>query len=83
MITKELELKSAHSCLNSAAMDEPVFVLRAKDITAPKVIEDWVVRRIQAGKNKAGDYQTTDALAVAKAMTDWQKINLPPRERVV
>lgn len=75
MLTKALELSDQASCLNKAAADEPVFVLRAKDVTAPKVISDWCTRRIAEGKNAHGDAQITDALAVAKAMTEWRAKN--------
>ena len=67
MLTKTAEQADPNSCLNKAADDEPVFVLRAKDATAPKVISDWCARRIEAGKNVHSDAQITDALGVAAA----------------
>jgi hypothetical protein len=30
------------SCLEKAAPDEPIFVLRAQDLTAPKVVLNWI-----------------------------------------
>lgn len=38
---KRDELKYSHSCLNKAAMDEPLFVLRANDPISAKVIHYW------------------------------------------
>ena len=38
---KHLELSTPTSCLNQAAPDEPVFVLRAKDPLAARVVRIW------------------------------------------
>lgn len=38
---KKLELAQPTSCLNKAAADEPVFVLRAKDPHAPQTLRHW------------------------------------------
>lgn len=40
---KANELASAESCLNKAADDEPIFVLRAKDRIAPKIVRTWAL----------------------------------------
>lgn len=40
--TKQLEITSADSCLNSAADDEPVFVLRAHDPMAIVAVHWWI-----------------------------------------
>lgn len=49
--------------------DEPVFLLRAQDITAPLVVEYWVIRARKAGASK-------NILDAAKeqveAMRKWQ-----------
>ena len=39
---KRDELSDPNSCLNKAADDEPVFVLRAHDASAPDAIRAWV-----------------------------------------
>lgn len=38
---KKRELNDEHSCFNKAAMDEPIFVLRASDVLAPMTIRIW------------------------------------------
>jgi hypothetical protein len=40
MAMKRVELANPVSCLNSAEPDEPVFVLRANDVNAPKTIRN-------------------------------------------
>lgn len=35
------ELHNPDSCLNKAALNEPLFVLRAQDVLAPRVVEFW------------------------------------------
>lgn len=41
MATKAQEIRNPDSCLNKAAFDEPVFVLRANDPVAAHVVEYW------------------------------------------
>ncbi len=43
---KRLELSTPTSCLNKAAVDEPVFVLRAKDPIAAMTIRHWATMAI-------------------------------------
>lgn len=38
---KSLELSSPNSCINKAADNEPVFVLRAHDMCAPEAVRYW------------------------------------------
>jgi len=38
---KRDEITNPDSCLNRAADDEPIFVLRAHDKTAPHVVRAW------------------------------------------
>lgn len=35
----------AFDCYEKAAPDEPLFVLLARDVTAPQLVEDWARRR--------------------------------------
>lgn len=50
--------------------DEPVFLLRAQDVTAPDVVEYWVMKARQAGASN-------DIIDAAKgqvdAMREWQR----------
>jgi len=41
MSLKREELANPNSCLNKAADDEPVFVLRANDPVAAKIVRKW------------------------------------------
>jgi hypothetical protein len=50
--------------------DEPVFLLRAKDITAPGVVRYWALVAKRAGAN---DKIIEAALGQAQAMANWQK----------
>lgn len=73
-------------CLGKAADDEPVFVLRARDIYAPSAVRAWA---LQLGpgipkpttKQEAIEYEKKvnpkfkEAMEVANTMADWQRIN--------
>lgn len=67
------EISNPNSCLNRAADNEPLFVLRGKDITAPDTIRDWAERRVNAGKNERSDPQIQEALALADQMVEYQE----------
>jgi len=57
----------AFDCYAKLAPDEPYFVLRAKDLVAPEVVEDWVkLRTLQPGN--IGNPKLAEALACARAM---------------
>lgn len=63
---------AGYGCLGKAADDEPVFVLRAKDLIAPMVVDKWAgVAKVWGTPNA----KTEDAKAVARAMRDWQSIH--------
>lgn len=62
-----------------AAVDEPVFILRARDILAPRVVVRWAHLAEQAGVPPG---KVDGALRLAKEMADWQaryphRIKLP------
>lgn len=61
-------VKDADSCLVKAADDEPLFVLRAQDITAPVAIEEWcrLAERLGAPAEKVAH-----ARLHAEAMRRW------------
>lgn len=65
---KKQEIDNLESCLNKAATDEPLFVLRGKDITAGATVRTWADFRIAVGKNKPEDAQIVEARAIADAM---------------
>ena len=67
-------------CFAKAAMDEPLFVLRAQDKSSPKFVRAWAEHFRQA-HIKAGTSghelakaisKHTDALEVADAMEQWK-----------
>lgn len=70
---KSEELSNPNSCLNRAADDEMIFVLRAKDICAPYAILFWILSRVSCGKNEEGDEQIKDAQKIAEGMFLSQK----------
>jgi hypothetical protein len=70
---KRDELSKSDSCLNKAADDEWVFVLRAKDPVARRVIQYWCVERLAAGLNVIGDDKITEALSCAMSMEQQRK----------
>ena len=65
-------LRPGCGCLGRVALDEPVFILRAQDILAPRVVVRWAHLAEQTGSphDKVGA-----ALQVAKQMADWQANN--------
>lgn len=65
---KQHELNDPNSCLNRAADNEMIFVLRGHDVAAPHAIREWCERRILMGKNKLEDNQIQEALAAAMIM---------------
>ena len=65
-------LRSGCGCLDRAALDEPVFILRPQDILAPKVVVRWAHLAEQAGSPHD---KVRGALQVAKQMADWQANN--------
>lgn len=74
---KRDEMHFANSCLNRAAEDEPVFVLRANDISAPATVRSWV-RHYTA--RKGGEFnmatreraKVDEAMALADRMEAWR-----------
>lgn len=69
---KRDEIADPKSCLNKAAGDEPLFVLRAQDVTAPRTIETWLRLNPQLPEAK---YQ--EAVACIDAMRHWHSRKLP------
>jgi hypothetical protein len=66
-------------CFARAALDEPLFVLRAQDKSAPALVRQWA-ERFRADHVKAGTAghelaraidKYTDAMEVARSMEKW------------
>ncbi len=62
------------SCLTKAADDEPIFVLRAQDLSAPFIVRLWadaMAHRTGADKNAPG--KVNEAYVLAAKMELWQE----------
>lgn len=70
---KHLELSRPDSCLNKAAADEPVFVLRAKDPMAAMTIRHWVAMS-SAGAHES--IKLAEAMKAADGMDEWRNKNV-------
>lgn len=77
MGTKLQELRSG--CFAAAMDDEPMFVLLARDESAPKGADDWADRReadIEAGRKPASDMvKVQEARKCAADMRTWREEN--------
>jgi hypothetical protein len=60
-MTKLEEINDPRSCLNRAADDELVFVLRASDPAATVAVAAWMEARIALGENRPGDAKLQEA----------------------
>lgn len=70
MAIKRDEISDPNSCLNHAAADEPIFVLRAKDPLAAKLVEEWAARAVLTGHHE--DEKIRAAYRFAQAMKAWR-----------
>jgi len=68
MGTKTFELTDPTSTLNKAFADEPIFILRAQDLTADGLVEQWANRAEKRGCPKD---KCDEARRIAQAMRDW------------
>lgn len=74
MATKAEALANPASCINKAAENEPVFILRAKDPLAASIVRHW--------GNKALEFRLHEpekaraAFDVADAMDAWRSENV-------
>lgn len=80
------ELSNPDSCLNRAADDEPLFVLKATDALAPTLVREWVARYIHDKvRNKSfGPREVAkadEAFTVAEQMEDWNRMQRARRAR--
>lgn len=66
----EAKKVEAGHCLANSAPDEPVFVLCARDVTAPDIVRLWAVNAASRGVSYK---KCQEAREVADAMERWQK----------
>lgn len=68
-----------YDCYAAALPDEPMFVLLARDLSAPRLIEMWAFKRssdIDAGNKPESDRETVkEACALAAEMREWRKMH--------
>lgn len=64
--------KLTDECLAKCADDEPIFVLRAKDLSAPSIVRVWADKASEI----LGPYhaKVIEARKLAMRMTTWQTI---------
>lgn len=69
------ELNDPGSCLNKADIDEPLFVLRANDPIAPKIIRKWCDEYCieKGGINKLTEAQKTKSAEASKIARDMER----------
>jgi hypothetical protein len=77
MSTKLQELRDG--CFARAMDDEPMLVLLARDVSAPKLARDWADQReadIHAGRKPASDMvQVQEVRELADRMEAWREAN--------
>lgn len=64
--------KGTDTCLFKAADDEPIFVLRAADLTAPTIVRAWAREARLAG---APQNKVQEAMHWAEVMEEWAHAN--------
>lgn len=77
---KKHELSNSDSCLNRSHPDEPVFVLRGNDESAPAAVRSWVQRYCKdrggssayAGLTVRQKAKVDEASSVARDMEEWK-----------
>lgn len=66
-------------CYANALPNEPMFILLARDPSAPDLLERWAANRSHAiveGERPESDYaMVTEARECAMKMRDWRKAN--------
>jgi len=64
--------KATDECLTKVKEDEPIFVLRAQDELAPRIVQEWAYLAARAGTPKK---KVVEAFHLAEAMMEWQQRN--------
>jgi hypothetical protein len=66
-------------CYQNAMPDEPMFILLARDPSAPDLVEDWATQRtkeIAGGRRPSSDEAMVDeAISCAANMRHWRVVN--------
>jgi hypothetical protein len=70
---KYQELSDPNSCLNKAADDEPLFVLRSTDKLAPALVRLWADL---AAAHGCAEEKVRDAVLAAERMELWALNNM-------
>lgn len=69
-----MSTKLNSDCLHNAADDEPIFVFRAQDKTAPGFIRAWAAQNHALGMSQS---KVGKALQVADEMEAWHTRKMP------
>lgn len=83
MALKKVEIENPDSCLNRAAPDEPIFVLRAQDCFASDVILKWcdMYRRAHAPagawRSEAHREKHNEAIEIVGQFERWRERKIP------
>jgi hypothetical protein len=64
-----MAFKGKCACYDKAAPDEPIFVLRAKDVLAPHVVLYWACEAMKQGTPLD---KVAEAVGLVEEMRDWQ-----------
>lgn len=80
---KNEEIANPLSCLNKAASDEPIFVLRANDHLAADIVREWARRYAESKITDGVDFEKEkkkyhEALNAADLMDGWRRTRQPP-----
>jgi hypothetical protein len=67
---KRIIRANVDGCLANCQDDEPIFVLVARDQTAPETVDDWIDRAAARG---VPSEKLAGAKAIASQMDDWQE----------
>ena len=76
---KKDEVANPKSCLNKAGVDEPLFVIRAKDPEAPDTVRTWANNARTRGTHEPEKIDA--AFALAAEMAEWREKNGPAEKK--
>lgn len=79
MATKSEEIMNPNGCLNRAAPDEPIFVLRAHDPLAAGIVDEWATRyadKVDGPMDARRAAKYDEARHLAARMRTWALQNL-------
>lgn len=76
-----MAFKGKCKCYESAAEDEPIFVLRAHDASFAHTVLAWINNRIETGKNKNDDPEIQEAFDCINQAANWREAREQDRLR--